>query len=175
MFTLETSATGMRLVAHEKLSADDFREIARQLKTPAVAAHKTGMVAAYPATTRHTVETYWNGKETQASAEPGDMLVTSLDAEGLAMRDAAGAITTYVIKPAKFAELYAPTERVSAFGNIFEPRAAIETLYLPGGFDIIAPWGEPQRCDTGYLLLNGNDVYGHSVLLETTIKFHDAS
>ena len=172
MFTLETSGpSGTRLIAREKLTVDDFHEIARHLKTPAVAARKFGLVAAYPATTRHTVETHWNGKETQVTAEPGDLLVTSLDAEGLALRDAAGAINTYVIKSAKFAELYAATDRVSAFGNIYSAKGRVEALFLPGGFEIVAPWGEVQRGDSGYLLLNGSEVYGnHRDVFEAAYK-----
>ena len=33
---------------------------------------------------------------------------------------------------------------------------------LPGGFDILAPWGERQTGAAGYLLLNGTEVSGSS-------------
>ncbi len=38
----------------------------------------------------------------------------------------------------------------------------MSALPLPGGFDILAPWGERQTGASGYLLLNGDEVYGSS-------------
>ncbi len=172
MFRLETAVNGgCRLVADAMLTADDFRAIADQLKMPAAVARKTGLVAAHPARNRETIETHWNGKETQAVAEPGDLIATTLADDGLAMRDAAGGINSYVIKPAKFAELYASTGRHSAFGEVYAATGQVETLFLPGGFEIVAPWGELQRGDAGYLILNGSEVYGnHRDVFEAAYK-----
>jgi hypothetical protein len=36
----------------------------------------------------------------------------------------------------------------------------VDAIRLPGGFDIAAPWGERQRVPSGYLILNGSEVYG---------------
>jgi len=38
----------------------------------------------------------------------------------------------------------------------------VSALSLPGGFDILAPWGERQTGASGYLLLNGDEVYAAS-------------
>jgi hypothetical protein len=172
MFMLEMAANGgVRLVADAALTPDDFRAVAEELKVPAASARKTGLVAAHPAQTQQTVETHWNGKETQAVAEVGDLIVTTLADDGLALRDAAGGINCYVIKQAKFAQLYASTGRHSAFGEVYAATGQVEALFLPGGFEIVAPWGEVQRGDAGYLILNGADVYGnHRDVFEAAYK-----
>ena len=36
----------------------------------------------------------------------------------------------------------------------------VEALLFKGGFDILAPWNERQVGPSGYLLKNGDDVYG---------------
>jgi hypothetical protein len=33
---------------------------------------------------------------------------------------------------------------------------------MPAGFDIMAPWGERQVGEQGYLILNGGEVYGNN-------------
>ena len=48
----------------------------------------------------------------------------------------------------------------------------MSALSLPGGFDIVAPWGERQTGASGYLLLNGDEVYGISRdAFEATYEF----
>jgi hypothetical protein len=124
---------------------------------------KTGRVAALTATERQTVVTHWNGEETSNTAEAGDMLVTTLDAGGLPARDRDGHVNTYVIGPARFEALYRGTGEPAPqpeYGALFEARGEVEAFAAPGGFEIMAPWGEMERAASGYIVLNGEDVYG---------------
>ena len=46
---------------------------------------------------------------------------------------------------------------------MYEPVAADQpavVIKLTGGFDIVAPWGEHQHREWGYLMLKGGEVYG---------------
>ena len=90
------------------------------------------------------------------------MLVTTLDAGGLPARDRDGHVNTYVIGPARFEALYRVTGEPAPqpeYGALFEARGEVEAFAAPGGFEIMAPWGEMERAETGYLVLNGVDVY----------------
>ena len=49
---------------------------------------------------------------------------------------------------------------MSALGPVYSAKGIVSALPLPGGFDIMAPWGERQTGSGGYLLMNGEEVYG---------------
>ena len=78
------------------------------------------------------------------------------------MRDAEGHVNTYSIKAERFAELYEQTTGHTEFGAVFRAKGVVEALFLSGGFEIKAPWGETQRAEAGYLVLNGSEVYGNT-------------
>lgn len=151
-----------RLEAPSGLEGGDFEKIARELGTRPFKAHKTGFVAAREARERERIETLWNGKETENVAQPGDFVVTNLTPARAVLRDAQGHVNTYVISRGKFAELYVADHGNTEFGAIYRPTSTVEAIFLAGGFDILASWGEPQHAESGYLLKNGSDVYGNN-------------
>ncbi len=71
-------------------------------------------------------------------------------------------MNTYVIAADRFQSLYEATDGRNPHGAIYRAKGVVEALHLPGGFDIVAPWGERQQAPSGYLLLNGHDVYGNN-------------
>ena len=152
-----------RLLSRARLTEEDFREAAALLNAPVRRYRKTAQIAARPATEAQTVITFWNGEETKNVARPGDMLVTTLREDGSVERDLQGNANTYVIKPRRFAELYEATNASALepeFGEIYEPKGQVEAFHAPNGFDIIAPWGEPEHADAGFILKAGSEVYG---------------
>jgi len=153
-----------RLESKGALSAKDFQAIAATIGVAPVRARKTGLVAAKRAARGRTVETRWNGKETQNRARAGDWIVTSLSFERKVLRDGEGSQNTYVIAGDRFGELYeaAGTRTVARLGAVYRPKGIVSALHLSGGFDILAPWGERQTGRSGYLILNGEDVYGNN-------------
>lgn len=155
--------TGSRIVSTNRLDKDAFRQTARETGAAIGRYRKTAKVAALPATERQTIVTYWNGEETTNIAEPGDMLVTTLDEAGVPVRDQDGHMNTYVIGAARFEALYHPVGAPvpePGFGALYEARGEVEAFAAPGGFEILAPWGEMERAETGYIVLNNDDVYG---------------
>jgi hypothetical protein len=151
-----------RLVAAEMLTPKAFESLALELGTKPMKARKVGFVSARIAKKREEIETLWNGKETKAIAAPGDRIVTNMSGDRKILRDADSNANTYVISAAKFPKLYARDKGKTEFGEIFHARGAVQALFLPGGFEIMAPWGEIQRAHSGYILLNGDEVYGNN-------------
>lgn len=151
----------IRLTASDPLTDSDFLAIARDLGTQPRHAKKVGFVAARVASSREVVTTRWNGIETVATAEPGAWIATTVKSDGTPIRDRDGRVNTYVIKDGRFRELYAPTGKSSDHGDVYRPLGKVEAIYLSGGFEIRAPWGQTQVADVGYLLLSGNEVYGN--------------
>jgi hypothetical protein len=153
-----------RLKSTRTLTPGDFHAIAAKLGVRAFAARKIGFVAALKATRPRTIETRWNGKETTNQARPGDWLVTSLSSRRQVLRDGEGPSNTYVVAGGRFRDLYQPTRTkpLAKLGAVYRARGAVSALWLPGGFDIVAPWGERQTGTGGYLILNGEDVYGNN-------------
>lgn len=151
-----------RLEARSGLEGGDFEKIASALGIRPFMARKTGLVAARTAQKREHIETFWNGKESQNVAQPGDFIVTNLSSTGTVLRDGEGKANTYVIKGDKFAKLYIADRGENEFGTIYRPVSTVEAIFLAGGFDILAPWGEPQRADSGYILKNGDEIYGNN-------------
>jgi hypothetical protein len=165
MFTLQQTGNrsrDFRLIAHERLDADDFNTVADSVSQIPLAARKIGLVAARKAEQRQRIVTRWNGKESENVAEPGDWIVTSLSGSGDVLVDIEGRPNTYAIKPRRFAELYEPAAGKTEFGAKFRAKGLVKAIRLSGGFEIEAPWGERQRSADGYLLLNGTEVYGNA-------------
>jgi hypothetical protein len=151
-----------RLESDARLQPDDFLAIAAKLSQRPVRARKTGYVAARQANRRETVETHWNGSETTNTAQPGDWVVTNLSPEQEPLRDSGGSVNAYVIPADRFPKLYEATSGRNEHGTIHRAKGMVDALHLGGGFDIVAPWGERQQSATGYLILNGDDVYGNN-------------
>jgi hypothetical protein len=151
-----TAATsgGARLVSDERLHPEDFRAIAAQLQQSPIRARKVGYIAAREARRCETVDTQWNDTETTNIARPGDWIVTNLSPEQEPLLDRHGSLNVYVIGAADFRDLYEPTAARNQHGAIYRPKGVVEALHLPGGFDILAPWGERQRGLAGFLVLN---------------------
>lgn len=185
MFKLERSGFGfwrkIRLVALEGVDATQFDEVARQIGSAARRAKKFGFVAARQAVTAETVETRWNGKETENTAQPGDFVVTALTEGREVLRDGAGHANVYVIRAQKFPELYDvarelrhASKAAREAGDIYRPKGVVDALRLTGGFEIKAPWGEVQSAPSGYLLRNGLEVYGNNrETFEASYRFID--
>lgn len=164
MFSIEWTGSDKsksRVIATEKLGKTEFHRIAAELGIPAVRARKTGNVAAKRAVQPQRVETRWNGKESTIDAVPGDWIVTALGSDGQPLIDREGSFNTYVVREVRFPELYEPSDVASSAGPVFRPKGVVQAIPLEGGFEIVAPWGEMQRADDGWLLLNGAEVYGN--------------
>ena len=163
-FTLETRGPmrRKRLIAHRQLTPEDFRAIAVKLGTRPSEARRVGLLAARQSTVSEQVETRWNAGESRDTAAPGDWVVTNLTTQGRVLRDKAGQPNTYVIRGERFPELYDRQEGETEFGAIFKPKGTVQVLYLSGGFELAAPWGEAQQSDQGYVVLNGKEVYGNN-------------
>ena len=165
MFSLEPHGGGpgqARLVARDQLTPADFAAIATGLNTLPVRARKAGFITAREATRPERIVTRWNGEETANTAEPGDFIATNLSPERAILRDAGGNANIYVIRAARFPELYEPVASLIEHGRVYRARGIVEALPLPGGFEILAPWGEQQRAESGYLLMNGSEIYGNA-------------
>jgi hypothetical protein len=158
-----TGAKG-RLKSKGALKPADFQAIAATLGIAPVQARKSGLVAARRAKRARTVETHWNGKETTNRAGAGDWIVTSLSAGRKVLRDSSGRRNTYVIAGNRFGELYeaVPAKSAGKLGAVYRAKGVVSALRLGGGFDILAPWGERQTGRAGYLILNGEEVYGNN-------------
>ena len=68
----------------------------------------------------------------------------------------------YVILAERFADLYEPASEESEHGAVHRAKGVVSAIPFPGGLDIAAPWGERQTASEGYLLCNGQEVYGSS-------------
>jgi len=153
------------LTADEKLGADHFTAIARELSTVPIRARKTGFVAATKTAIAQRVTTHWNGEETVNIAKPGDYVVANLSPLQKVLRDDRGEANIYVIRGDKFSGLYELDAGggMTEFGPVYRARGEVIALYLAGGFEILAPWGEVQRASRGYILKNAQgEVYGNA-------------
>lgn len=174
LITINQPAGAQKLIADQKLSPADFHELVKKLGTPPKKARKIGFVAARKSPGKQTIETLWNGKESQITAQQGDWIVTNLAPNKSVLRDDDNNINQYVIGQAKFPQIYERFEGENIYGKLYRATSQVEALYLSGGFEILAPWGEIQRGDTGYLLLSGNEVYGnHKETFDLTYEVLD--
>ena len=164
MYTLDkSSAPGRpRVIAQNALTPDEFITLAGELRMVPLRARKSGFVSAVQSTTRQPVITLWNGEETANTAEPGDYIAANLSPLMNVLRDDKGNPNRYVIRAAKFPDLYQLDQGHTEFGPIYRARGEVLALYLAGGFEIMAPWGEMQRAGDGYLLKNGTEIYGNA-------------
>ena len=165
-FTIERTGAlhdRCRLFSPTRLTRVDFFAVADRIGRRPIKARKIGLVAARSAQAVETIETRCNGKETTNTAQPGDWIVTSLSLGGEVMRDASGNENTYVIKAEMFPNLYESTVGENLFGRFFRAKNMVDALFLSGGFEIQAPWGQKQTADSGYFLFNGEEVYGNNV------------
>jgi hypothetical protein len=155
------SASNQHFAADRKLTRADFEQLAAGLSVVPFRARKIGRVAAHQATKAERVDTHWNGKETTNTAQPGDWIVTNLSPHHSPLVDRDGNHNTYVIQASRFADLYEPAGSKVALGPVYRAVAVVRALRMTGGFDIVAPWGERQQIADGYLVLNGEEVYGN--------------
>lgn len=150
-----------RLVANSKLTPADFAAISAALGRTPIKARKTALIAARRAQALREVVTEWKGEVTRNTAKPGDWIATSLNPDRSVMRDSAGKENSYVIAADRFDALYERVPGECEFGAMFRGKPVVEALHLSGGLDITAPWGERQTMTDGYLLKNGEEVYGN--------------
>lgn len=150
-----------RVVSQDVITPADFDAICDAVGEPARRARKVGFVAARQAEQTEHIETLWEGDETSNTANPGDWIVTNMSSPDIVMKDGSGNVNTYVISADKFPTLYEPTDRSNEYGLIHTSKGVVDSVFLPGGFDIAAPWGAQQTARHGYLLRNGTDVYGN--------------
>jgi hypothetical protein len=165
LFTIETRGLlrrKHRLMTCRRLTAADFRAIAVRLGTTSIKARRIGFVAVRPAKAGEVVETRWNGRETQNTAAHGDWIATNLSPDREVLRDSTGHANTYVIRPEVFASLFDRHVGDTELGAIYKPKGTVQALYFSAGFEILAPWGEMQQAQDGYLVLNDTEVYGNN-------------
>jgi hypothetical protein len=151
-----------RLESDAVLTPENFQRIAGEIGISPIEARKIGHVAVRTATKTEVVETCSNGKETTNTARPGDYIVTNLSPQREPLLDRDGHLNIYVIRAAKFPDLYELTGERGAHGAVYRAKGVVSAIPLPGGFDIAAPWGERQTAEGGYLVCNGREVYGVS-------------
>jgi len=163
-----------RVLAPDGIDAgDEYERLAVALHTFVRRAHKVGFVAARKAAVREPIVTHWNGVETTNIAEPDSWVVANMDASRTLMRDQAGNANIYVVPAANFPTLYEVDGGANEFGDIYRAKGEVDALYVSGGFMILAPWGEMQQADTGYLLRNNHEVYGNDrETFERTYSFN---
>lgn len=156
--------TASRLLSTARISPDtDFEWITRDLDHHGFArrpAQKTGLVRASRAVGGELVEANgYDGFQSEATAQPGDYIVTKLDRALQAFRNAEGKLDQWVVPPKVFRNSYiaaSPTDT-----ELFRPtERAIEVLPFEGGIDILMPSGDHQSIPNGYLVRNGEHVYG---------------
>ena len=161
MFELTNLNDRPGLTSDKPLNSSDFRSIAGELATAPLQARKVGFIAANRADETQMIETSWNGSTSKATAKPGDYIAANLAADKSILRDGDGNASIYVIKADIFPALYQLDTGENEFGTMYKAISQVEALFLPAGFQIMAPWGEMQRADSGYLLLNNGEVYGN--------------
>lgn len=175
MYTIKAagkSAAGERLLAPTGLTSSDFDQLATDLGQKPRSARKKGFVSARIAKVEERVETHWNGKETSDVAKPGDVIVTNLSPQKEPLRDAVDNTNVYVIRAARFPELYERDKGATEFGDVYRAKGVVESLFLKSGFEIFAPWGQLQIADAGYIVRNGAEVYGNNKeTFEATYQF----
>jgi predicted acylesterase/phospholipase RssA len=149
-----------RLTSTEPLAPSEFDALSNQLSLTPMPAQKIGFVAARQAELVQKIDTHYEGYETTNTANVGDWIVTNMTPGGKALRDASGRLNTYVITADAFERLYEATEGKSEFGHLYSAKGTVLALKLPGSFDILAPWKERQKGKAGYLIRNGEEIYG---------------
>ena len=166
MFNFVRKANRMagRLVADTVLTPENFQRIADEIGIPPIERPQNRL--SWPsrtATKTEVVETRSNGKETTNTARPGDYIVTNLSPQREPLRDRDGHLNIYVIRAAKFPDLYEPAgERERARRCL--PRQG-RRLRDPAARRLRhrRPLGRaPDRSERAISLCNGREVYGVS-------------
>mgnify|MGYP001174257540 CR=1 FL=1 len=181
-FTLQSrpgDPRALRVTSSSALTPDDFRRICEEAAGFGVypmIARKTGFVSVREATRDEQVITFFDSVETSGSAKPGNWIVANMmrdfrfyrpetheDPDNYLLRDSQGNLDTYIISKDDKKANYRQTSHKTTFGTVYEwvgGQGDIEAIELRGGFRIIAPWGETQERDVGYLIHSGGEVYG---------------
>lgn len=157
------SPAKLRLFTPDKLTRDDFDQLVKDVHGyggEVKRARKITFVAARKAVTGEVVETRINGLETTSRALAGDWVVTNMDINREIMRDNDGHVNAYIIPGDRFDDLYQVDAGSNEFGLIHKAIGIVDFVEFPGGFDIMAPWGERQQAERGHLVRNGQDIYG---------------
>lgn len=163
-FSLEAWPGGtIDLIAEAMLTPADFDRIRTAVGATAVRARRVGLVAARQATAEQEVVTRWNGVESKNKASPGDWIVTNMSLARDVLTDSQGSVNTYVIRADKFPALYDPDSGETKFGAVFKSKSVVDAIRLPGSFRLMAPWGRMQSGASGYLIRNGDEVYGNNL------------
>lgn len=164
-----------RLIAKEKITANEFDEIASALEEFGVTpyrARKVGFIAVRVAEKPEPVFTKYYGQETKNTAMPGDWIAVNMDhafgrSEGSPdahlVQDDHGNMDRYVIKRPDMKANYRPTGKTSSQGAVYEaikPEGTADVIHLRAGFDILASWGERQVRPSGVLIRKNGEVYG---------------
>lgn len=181
-FTLQSRPNdprALRVTSASALTPDDFRRICEEAASFGVypmIARKTGFVSVREATRDEQVITFFDSVETRGNAKPGNWIVANMtrdfrfyrpetheDPDNYLLRDSQGNLDTYIISKDDKKANYRQTQHSTSVGRVYEwvgGQSDIEAIELRGGFRIIAPWGELQERDVGYLIHSGGEVYG---------------
>lgn len=173
-FEIESGPDSPRLIGSKRLNRQDFEEIANAISQTPKQAKKVGMVAGKMATSETAIETVWESEKTVAQAQTGDWIVTNMKPDRSLLLDSKKQMNRYVISGERFPKLYKRIEGESDNGPLFVVRESVtvDCLHFPAGLDIVAPWGERQQLGSGYLLRNGEDIYGNEARsFEGTYQF----
>lgn len=154
-----------------RLTGEHFEWVSRDIKDYGVVrreARKVLPVRARRAETAEVIHAHGaDGPQSSDTAEPGDWIVTKLDAAAVPVRNAQGHLDQWPIKSDRFPQLYDHTPTPDA-PDLYRPKGAVEALRFEGGLEIVAASGQHQSIRSGYLVRNGHDVYG----IDAT-TFHD--
>ncbi len=156
------------LISAERLNSEgDFSIIQQQLKYMGFEprrVRKVGLAAARPATVADLECIACDpGDDQKQKLQPNDWFVVNLDATGRSPVLKDGKRDSYIIDDRKFSDTYEKATGEFEGIEIFRKRAGIDVitaLPLPGGYDIVQSWGAREPAASGYLLRNGDDVYG---------------
>lgn len=155
----------VRLISSEVLAAhEDFERIVLHLEDFGLAVRGARKIAFVSAKQHHgapiKIEVRANGKETDVDVKEGDWIVTNMDRNKQLIRDQQGSVNTYAIDKDRFDDLYELNEGRTEYGQVYKAKGVVDAIELPGGFDIVAPWKERQQAASGFIVRNGDDVYG---------------
>lgn len=153
-----------RLISDTPLTPEAFHDEARRRGRIIGSYRKLGFFAARPSPGGQVVETAWNGRAMQSVLRNGDVVLTAVAEDGAPLVGSDGRPNTLSLRRDRFEELFevepaaAPNAETDA--AVYRSASVIEAFYLPGGFDIAAPWGGRQTARRGYLLAEDGVVFG---------------
>ena len=135
-----------RLESDAVLTRENFQRIAGEIGISPIEARKIGHVAVRTAIKTEVVETRSNGKETTNTACPGDYIVTNLSPQREPLLDRDGHLNIYVIRAAKFPDLYEQPVSAARTALSTAPRASSPRSRCPAASTSPPPGasGRPQ-------------------------------